>query len=132
VGHAVALHLLGDIATHPDRFDAESGEAKYQQALVSEIQTEAKDVLVDAIATSGLSSPCLYAGGSAMKCPRCQQENPSQTKFCLECATPLALQCTDHSYTILFAAGRIPWVTTKRSMQCPTALLGQCGPSAGG
>jgi len=23
-----------------------------------------------------------------MKCPRCQQENPAQAKFCLECATP--------------------------------------------
>jgi class 3 adenylate cyclase/tetratricopeptide (TPR) repeat protein len=30
-----------------------------------------------------------------MKCPRCQQENPSQAKFCLECATPLALRCTN-------------------------------------
>ena len=30
---AHALHLLGDIATHPDRFDAESGEAYYRQAL---------------------------------------------------------------------------------------------------
>jgi class 3 adenylate cyclase/tetratricopeptide (TPR) repeat protein len=30
---AYALHLLGDIATHPDRFDAESGEAHYRQAL---------------------------------------------------------------------------------------------------
>jgi hypothetical protein len=28
-----------------------------------------------------------------MKCPRCQQENPSQAKFCLECAAPLALRC---------------------------------------
>src|SRR5262245_62464849 len=28
-----AQHLLGDIATHPDRFDAESGEAHYGQAL---------------------------------------------------------------------------------------------------
>jgi tetratricopeptide (TPR) repeat protein len=33
-GHtAHALHLLGDIATHPDRFDAESGEAHYRKAL---------------------------------------------------------------------------------------------------
>ena len=24
-----------------------------------------------------------------MKCPRCQQENPSGSNFCLECATPL-------------------------------------------
>ena len=31
---AQALHLLGDIATHPDRFDAERGEAYYRQALV--------------------------------------------------------------------------------------------------
>jgi class 3 adenylate cyclase/tetratricopeptide (TPR) repeat protein len=30
---AHTLHLLGDIATHPDRFDAESGEAHYRQAL---------------------------------------------------------------------------------------------------
>ena len=30
---AHALHLLGDIATHPDRFDAQSGEAHYRRAL---------------------------------------------------------------------------------------------------
>jgi tetratricopeptide (TPR) repeat protein len=30
---AWAQHLLGDIATHPDRFDAESGEAHYRKAL---------------------------------------------------------------------------------------------------
>ena len=30
---AHARHLLGDIATHPDRFDAESGEAHYRKAL---------------------------------------------------------------------------------------------------
>ena len=30
---AHALHLLGDIATHPDRFDAESGAAHYREAL---------------------------------------------------------------------------------------------------
>ncbi len=28
-----------------------------------------------------------------MKCPRCEQENPPQAKFCLECATPLAVRC---------------------------------------
>jgi class 3 adenylate cyclase/tetratricopeptide (TPR) repeat protein len=34
LGYAAhALHLLGDIATHPDRFDAERGEAHYRQAL---------------------------------------------------------------------------------------------------
>ena len=26
-------------------------------------------------------------GRGRMKCPRCQQENPPQAKFCLECAT---------------------------------------------
>jgi len=30
---APALHLLGDVATHPDRFDAEAGKAHYGQAL---------------------------------------------------------------------------------------------------
>ena len=30
---AHALHLLGDIATHPDRFDAASGESHYRKAL---------------------------------------------------------------------------------------------------
>lgn len=30
-----------------------------------------------------------------MKCPRCQQENPTQAKFCLECARPLALRCAN-------------------------------------
>ena len=30
---AHALHLLGDIATHPERFDAERGETHYRQAL---------------------------------------------------------------------------------------------------
>jgi len=30
---AHALHLLGDIATHPDRFDVESGETRYREAL---------------------------------------------------------------------------------------------------
>ena len=30
---AHALHLIGDVAAHPDRFDAESGETHYRQAL---------------------------------------------------------------------------------------------------
>jgi len=29
----LVLHLLGDIATHPDRVDADSGEAHYRKAL---------------------------------------------------------------------------------------------------
>jgi class 3 adenylate cyclase/tetratricopeptide (TPR) repeat protein len=28
-----------------------------------------------------------------MNCPRCQQENPLQAKFCLACSAPLALRC---------------------------------------
>ena len=31
----------------------------------------------------------------AMKCPRCQQENPPQAKFCLECAAQLARRRTN-------------------------------------
>ena len=53
--------------------------------------------LIDAVARPGLSSRCLkpgaVRGGSSMKCPRCEQENPPQAKFCLECASPLALRC---------------------------------------
>ena len=30
-----------------------------------------------------------------MQCPRCQQENPPQGKFCLECAAPFALRCAN-------------------------------------
>src|SRR5262249_53946737 len=30
---AHALHLLGDIATHPDRFDPQTGEVRYRRAL---------------------------------------------------------------------------------------------------
>jgi len=30
-----------------------------------------------------------------MKCPRCQEENPPQAKFCLGCAAPLAQTCTN-------------------------------------
>jgi MalT-like TPR region len=31
---AHALHLFGDIMTHPDRFDVESGKANYREALL--------------------------------------------------------------------------------------------------
>src|SRR4030095_15877514 len=52
---------------------------------------------IDGSLTPGLLSACPTPGlgGSAMKCPRCQQENPPQAKFCLECAAPLALQCAN-------------------------------------
>jgi len=29
-----------------------------------------------------------------MRCPRCQHDNPPRTKFCGECASPLASVCT--------------------------------------
>jgi CheY-like chemotaxis protein len=29
--------------------------------------------------------------GGGMKCPRCQQENPSEAKFCLDCGAPVAV-----------------------------------------
>src|SRR5262249_47936414 len=34
-----------------------------------------------------------YCLAPDMKCPRCQQENPPQAKFCLECGARLALAC---------------------------------------
>src|SRR5262245_16986612 len=30
-----------------------------------------------------------------MKCPRCQHDNPQGTRFCEECATPLARTCSN-------------------------------------
>src|SRR2546422_11004831 len=39
-------------------------------------------------------SAARLAGGSGMKCPRCQHENPPQAKFCLECGARVALTCT--------------------------------------
>jgi hypothetical protein len=44
---AHALHLLGDIATHPARFDAESGEAYYRKALAL-AERNGHDVLAEA------------------------------------------------------------------------------------
>src|SRR5262245_53010221 len=34
-------------------------------------------------------------GRPRVKCPRCQQDNPPQAKFCLECAAPLAIRCAN-------------------------------------
>jgi len=33
----------------------------------------------------------------AMQCPRCQQDNPPQAKFCLECGNRLVLTCAQCS-----------------------------------
>src|SRR5215510_12772622 len=77
-------------------------------------------VLVDGVATRGLSSPCFkrdpLLGGSAMKCPRCQQDNPSQAKFCLECATPFALRCANCGTTLPAGA--------KFCFECATPVSG--------
>src|SRR5713101_7558841 len=43
-----------------------------------------------------------------MKCPRCQQENPPQAKFCLECATPLAPGCVSCGHQLPPAAKFCP------------------------
>ncbi len=43
-----------------------------------------------------------------MKCPRCQQENPPQAKFCLECATPLAPGCVNCGHRLPPAAKFCP------------------------
>src|SRR5438874_11159191 len=53
---------------------------------------------IDAVARVGYCRPALrlarFTGGSAMKCPRCQHENPPLAKFCLECGARVALTCT--------------------------------------
>ena len=41
-----------------------------------------------------------------MKCPRCQHDNPSQAKFCLECGSPMAARGGGEErkvVTVLFA-----------------------------
>ena len=30
-----------------------------------------------------------------MQCPQCHTENPDDAKFCMNCATPLALVCSE-------------------------------------
>jgi len=52
-----------------------------------------------------------------MKCPRCQQENPTQAKFCLECATPLALRCANCGTQLPPAA--------KFCFECATLVAGR-------
>jgi hypothetical protein len=51
-----------------------------------------------------------------MKCPQCQQENPPQAKFCLECATPLALRCAN-------CGTQLP-AGTKVCFECATPVSG--------
>src|SRR5262247_1581281 len=49
-----------------------------------------------------------------MQCRRCQQENPSPAKFCLECGAPLALRCAN--------CGRQLPVGTKFCFECATPV----------
>jgi ribosomal protein L40E len=43
-------------------------------------------------AAGGPYDPRVATNG-AVKCPRCQHENPPRAKFCVECATPLLRTC---------------------------------------
>src|SRR5262245_17556197 len=49
-----------------------------------------------------------------MQCPRCQQENPPQAKFCLQCATPFAIRCAN-------CATQLP-VAAKFCFECATPV----------
>ena len=49
-----------------------------------------------------------------MECPRCGQQSPPQAKFCLECATPLALRCANCGTQLPAAA--------KFCFECATAV----------
>src|SRR5262245_28600310 len=61
-----------------------SGSAAVVKAFLTQFHRRA------AFASPSSTKTC---GRGRMKCPRCQQANPPQAKFCLECATPLALRC---------------------------------------
>ena len=60
-----------------------------------------------------------------MKCPRCEQENPPQAKFCLECGTPLAGAPQAKPYADLEAenASLRRSVTTALEQQTATAEI---------
>jgi len=58
-----------------------------------------------------------------MKCPRCQQENPPQAKFCLECATPLAVRCGNCGTPLPAAAKFCFECATPVSMPAPSPRL---------
>ena len=72
-----ALHLLGDIATHPDRFDAESGEAHYRQALRSP--------------SHGACAPSWPT--ATLASARCMPRLAGRSKLVPNCPQPSALYC---------------------------------------
>jgi hypothetical protein len=101
---SLITHCTG-VRSHPRDHGKSSGYDVRTQRSVMRITPGG---VVDVAATRGLSSRCLnpgpLAGGSPMKCPRCQQENPSRAKFCLECGTPLGdATGTEGSYAELRA-----------------------------
>src|SRR5438093_2851197 len=49
-------------------------------------------------------TPGRFTGGSAMRCPRCQHDNPQGARFCEECATPLARTCSNCGIALSAAA----------------------------
>ncbi len=82
----------------------EAAPASYQRGRLSErslvVTAYPSDLdrytVLDPIRSWGLSSRHLSdhsrpgsLGGSRMKCPRCQHENPASPKFCPECGTSL-------------------------------------------
>src|SRR5690242_7430138 len=62
--------------------------------------------------------------GAAMRCARCQQENPPRARFCIECAAPLARSCA--------ACGAELPATARFCPQCaaPAAAPGELGAAA--
>ena len=60
-----------------------------------------------------------------MKRPRCQRENPPHLKFCLECATPLALRCWKCE-TQLIAGAMCFEYTSVRGPGRPVLLADHC------
>src|SRR5262245_40152822 len=81
-------------------------------------------VSVDAVTPVRLLSPAISPGPVSrrlgMKCPRCQQENPLQAKFCQECAAPLALRCANCGTQLPGAA--------KFCFECATPVSGPASP----
>ena len=74
--------------------------------------------------SSGPTGDCRFAPTRLQSRRNSRSSSKSHVRRC-------AMQCTAPVRSTV-RAGRIPWVTTKRRMQCPKVLLGQCGPSAWG
>jgi serine/threonine protein kinase/tetratricopeptide (TPR) repeat protein len=54
------------------------------------VRAEIKEIRFSHLTLSSLGDTLLLSKGiRAMKCPKCQTDNPSSSKFCAECSTPL-------------------------------------------